>query len=305
VPSQDYDGHGFYVYAMELFRKAGHVFTSEPEFFNHSPERFVYFDNKADISLSAGQRAELRNFNNVSRLFSANGCIFFSLNLLTGKGQRSQAAHDIHTMIHPITNANGTVCIFRYNEEILLSFLGYGFRCVLSDWYPMEDDYGCLLEKLDIANMSIEREIDYFKDMVFSLAREYYWMGQPLTYAILPIDFISSAGIDGIDREKLDEFISNELTKAQRIYGDDYVEYNEFAAVKQRNISAELDLMLLELDDDDLFDDDEMDSIDDDSDELFDSDGEDVEKDIYEFDDVDPEIFRDPTLMVKWLKRNE
>ena len=27
-------------------------------------------------------------------------------------------------------------------------------------------------------------------------------------------------------------------------------------------------------------------------------------KDEYEFDDIDPEIFRDPLLMVKWLNRH-
>ena len=28
------------------------------------------------------------------------------------------------------------------------------------------------------------------------------------------------------------------------------------------------------------------------------------ERDEYEFDDVDPEIFRDPTKLVKWLNKN-
>ena len=36
-------------------------------------------------------------------------------------------------------------------------------------------------------------------------------------------------------------------------------------------------------------------------DEFFIDDAEDTEMDEYEFDDIDPEIFRDPTLMVKWL----
>ena len=30
-----------------------------------------------------------------------------------------------------------------------------------------------------------------------------------------------------------------------------------------------------------------------------------LEQDIYEFDDVDQEIFQDPTLMIKWLKKQE
>ena len=33
-------------------------------------------------------------------------------------------------------------------------------------------------------------------------------------------------------------------------------------------------------------------------------DAEENEPDVYEFEDVDPEIFRDPTLMVKWLRKH-
>ena len=42
----------------------------------------------------------------------------------------------------------------------------------------------------------------------------------------------------------------------------------------------------------------------DDDDEFFDEDAESENKDEYEFDDIDPEIFRDPLLMVKWLNRH-
>ena len=42
-----------------------------------------------------------------------------------------------------------------------------------------------------------------------------------------------------------------------------------------------------------------------DEDELFDVEQEDVDHDEYEFDNVDPEVFKDPTLLVKWLKKRE
>ena len=64
-------------------------------------------------------------------------------------------------------------------------------------------------------------------------------------------------------------------------------------------------MMLLEMDmdSDDLFGED-GDEDEDDSDDFGDEDSSEEEKlDIYEFDDVDPEIFRDPTLMVKWLNK--
>lgn len=295
-----YNGEDLYMYAMELFSETGHIFTSVPEFINHSSERFVYFDNKSGISLSRKQRLMLKNFDNVSRLFSVNGCCFFSINLLTIRKERSQMAHDIHTMLHPIVDSDGTICLFLHDEEIMLSFMGYGCRCILSNWHSIKDEYGCLSNLLDIANFSIEKGSEYFADMVYSLARCYYLYTQPSIYEILPIDFISNAGIDGIDREALDQYIESQTTAIQRAYGDDYVEYDETVHAEKSSIEDDLDMMLLEMDEDEEdnpFDEDIYTENDDDLD--FDE-----EKDEYEFDDVDPEIFLDPTLMVKWLEKN-
>lgn len=304
----DYDGESFYLYAMELFSETGHVFTSIPEFSNHSPEEFVYLDNKSETSLSREQRLMFRAFNNVSRLFSVNGCVFFSINLLTTKDERSQAAHDIHTMLYPFVSSEGTICLFRYDEEVMLSFIGFGHRCILSDWYPMEDDYAHLSGLLDITNFSLDRGTDYFADMIHFLARSYYLYGQPSTYEILPIDFISGAGLEGIDREALDQYIEDQLTAPQRKYGDDYVEYDESVYTKKDNIGEELDFIFLDIDDEDDNPFSEEIELDDkalDEDDLLGKNTEETIKDEYEFNDVDPEIFRDPTRMVKWLKKNE
>lgn len=304
----EHDGESFYTYAMELFFKAGHVTTSEPKFVNHSPERFVYFDNSGRVSLSPYQRLLFKMFDNVSHLFSTNDCSFFSMNLLTAGGKRSQVACDIHTMLHPIVRADGTICLFRFNDEVMLSFVGYGVRCLLSDWYPMDDNQGRLTEKLDIANVSLRSGYDYFSDMIYTLSRQYYLTPQPMVYELLPIDFISNTEFDKVDKEELNEFIAHELTTPQREYGDDYVEYDESSELQAIDISADLDLMLLEMDDDgsNPFGEEIESSEDDDEnsehDVLID---EYEQQDEYEFDDVDPEIFRDPTLMVKWLNRME
>ena len=277
------------------------------EFINHSPEQFAYFDNRTDVSLTREQRSLFKAFNNVSRLFSVNRCVFFSINLLTSKVNRSQAAHDIHTMIHPVVEADGTICLFCHDDEVMLSFLGFGLRCILSDWYPMADENETLLEKLDIANFSIVRGTDYFSDMIYLLARNYYQSGQPSTYELIPIDFISRAGVDEIDREALNQYVQDQLNAPLYEYGDDYVEYDESAQIQNTDIGADLDLMLLEMDDEDdnpFGEDIEPEDDLDDDDEFFDEDAESENKDEYEFDDIDPEIFRDPLLMVKWLNRH-
>jgi hypothetical protein len=85
---------------------------------------------------------------------------------------------------------------------------------------------------------------------------------------------------------------------AYRQYGDDYVEYDESAPTRREDIGSDLDLMLLDMDmenDDNPFGED----IEDDD---FGSDEDDfLTRDEYEFADVDPEVFKDPTLLVKLL----
>lgn len=303
----DDDGKSFYLYAMNLFSETGHVFTSIPEFVNHSSEQFIYFDNKPAASFSCEQRSMLRAFNNVSRLFSVNGCAFFSMNLLIAKRERSQAAHDIHSMLHPIVGFEGTICLFRYNEEVMLSFAGFGHRCILSDWFPMDDDIGNLSTRLDIANFSIDQGVDYFLDMVHLGARRYYIYSQPSLYEIFPIDFVSGAGLEGVSRAEFEQYMEYPLVALRREYGDDYVEYDDTVLSIEDTIGAELDLMSLEMDEEDThslgaeieMEDDTLDE-----DEFFDKNMDETAQDKYEFDGVDPEIFRDPVLMVKWLEKN-
>lgn len=297
----EYDEESFYTYAMKLLSSAGHVATSEPKFSNHSPEQFIYFDNKDEIYLSSNQRAMFKMFSCVSHLFSVHDCAFFSMNLLTTRGNRSQVAYDLHTMIHPIVEANATICLFRFNDEIMLSFVGYGSHCILSDWYFLDDNNEQLIDKLDIANISIRNGYEYFSDMVYALSRPYYLTSVPTVYELLPIDFISIESFDGVDREVLNQFIEYELAAPQREYCDDYVGYDESFKPQPLEINADLDLMLLEMDDEDdnpfgeeIENDDEVPEHD-----------EFEQQDEYEFDDVNPEIFRDPTLMVKWLNQVE
>ena len=297
----DFEGESFYQFAMTLFIEAGHVFTSIPEYHNHTAEQFIYFDNNTDTSLSPPERALLKHFNNVSRLFTVNECAFFSINLFTMRSERSILAHKVHSMLHPMVASNGTICIFRFEDEVMLSFMGFGYHCILSDWYPMFDPYDELLHRLDIINISIASSHEYFDDLIYSLAREYYKVGKTTSaFTLIPIDALMRLERDEISRDDLDAIIREEMFAVHKQYGDDYVEYDESALARNDNISSELDLMLLDMDmenNDNPFD-EEIDEDDTDS-----SNEEIFIRDEYEFDDVDPEIFRDPTLLVKLLKK--
>lgn len=298
----DFEGESFYRYTMALFFEAGHIFTPIPEYYNHSAEQFAYFDNKAGVSLSLNDRTLLKRFNNVSRLFTINKCVFFSINLVSMRSERSEYAHSIHSMLHPSIDADGTIFVFRFEDEVMLSFMGFGYRCILSDWYPMIDPHDALLHRLDIINISIDSGREYFNDLIYNLAREYYIVsGKAVTCDLLPIDSLTRIERDEITREDLDEIIHEKMLAAYREYGDDYIEYDdEVISIRNESISSSLDMMLLDMDIDDGNPFDE--EIEDDD---FESEDDAFTRDEYEFADFDPEVFRDPTLLVKLLKKQE
>ena len=171
----------FFECALALFAESGHTDATEPEFTNHSAKQFIYLDCDKNISLSRKQRDSLLLFDNISRLFTIKGISFFSLNLLVSSSERSQAAHNSHMLIQSVVNDQATICMFRLADEIILSFAGYGLTCILSDWYSSEDK---ILEKLDIANMTIANNREYFFDFVSIFARQYYFSNNAPTFTI-------------------------------------------------------------------------------------------------------------------------
>jgi len=314
----------FYRFAMKLFSEAGHADASLPVFVNHSPEQVVYFDNKDSVSLSKRQREELKNFQNVSYLFtlgdelfdnnSQHQIVFYSLELICRNSMRSQVAYDVHMLLYPIIGSEATVLLCKHEDKVLLSLAGYQQESILSDWYSIEGDYEDFVEKLHIANVSLKSAREYFFDLVYSTAREYYTYSvssEMTMYSLLPIDYFSRNEDGFIDREEIRDLIMNVLNSYLYEYGDDYVEQERYSLAKERalNVGAELDLMLLGMEDDEndnpfgeeLDDVDEYFEVDEYSEEL---EHEETEKDKYEFDEINPEIFKDPTLMVKWLEKN-
>lgn len=303
--SLDYDGCRFYERAMELFFEAGHAVTLKPEFINHTAEQIVYFDGDRDAFITKEQRQLLPLFNNISKLFTFNDCVFFSINLLSAQRYRSQTAHDIHVMIHTVMKKKGSVCIFRYDDEILLSFMGYGINCILSDWYSMDDDDCTLSAKLDIANMSLQSHYDYFADMVYTLGRPYYQYGYEGTiYELIPVDALEKIESGELSRNELDQIVKDRLAAAETEYGDDFVEYDDKIEIVSPDISADLDMMLLEMNDeeDNPFGEDIEDE---EEDDFFDEAEEETEKDYYEYESLDPALFEDPTLLVKYIKKQD
>lgn len=298
------NGDRLYEIALDFFYEAGHISKSEAEYINHSPTQFVYFDSVSSIGLSRDQRTLLHFFDNVSRLFTANRCAFFSIQLLTEMRHRSQLAYDIHMMIHPMAGTDGTICMFGFEDEVMLSFMGFGRgSCVLSDWYPMDDDTGELARRLDIINFSLKSGYDYFADMTYFLQRGYYSQDNiGSVYDLLPINFVEKLDNGELGRDDLDIIARDQQMAQERAYGDDYVEYDVSLVVNSAGVAEDLDLMLLDIDDTE--EENPFGEEVDEDEEFEDEDEEEESQDEYEFEDYDQEIFHDPELMVKWLRKH-
>lgn len=310
---RNFSGANFYQYATDLFVETGHMAASFPEFCNHSAEEYVFLDVLQDAVFSFAQRKRLKQFGCVSKLFTVDfltgvdgineKIAFFSIVLDTDSNEKSQAAFDIHTIIHQLTEAEGTVCIFLYEESVLISIAGFGLNCVLSDWFSVYDDTDELHDRLNIGEVCLDSAKAYLASLAYNIAREYYIYPPDPVFAaqrFLPADIFTGYDSDLISREELSDIVRKELYADIYAYGDDYVEHNEKIASHGIEISDELALMMLDLDeeDDNPFG-EELEPEDDlDHDEFAEE-----ERDDYEFEDVDPEIFKDPALMVQWLEQ--
>jgi TATA-binding protein-associated factor len=94
----------------------------------------------------------------------------------------------------------------------------------------------------------------------------------------------------------------------EKEYGFDFVDFGIGTNVSSIDISAELDLLTLEIDMDEELEESPFGEDNDFEDDSFDDeevDETEQEKDEYEFDDYDEDIFRDPLQMLKLLEAND
>lgn len=300
----------FYKYVLELFRDAGYTNQYNPIYINHSSEQVVYFDVEETVYLTSTQRKYIKNFNNVSYLFNIVDNIqkkiaFYSLEL-KNIDQRSQCACDVHDLLHSIIKVDASVLLIKYKDHLAISFYGYGQKYILSDWYNIDYDFEMLLKKIDIANISINSARDFFLDMIYSVARNYYIYPvdrESTSYNSIPINYFLN---DEYDRETLKEIILNEINNELYIYGDDYVEQTQNTKADDKSIDfdKEFDLMLIDINET------EDENIEENifGDEYFNDEFEDFERED-KIDDMlndieESEILNDPVAMVEWLNKH-
>jgi len=311
-----------YLLALELFQSSGYAVTSDVVFSNHSPEQVVYFDSKIDIYLSQVQRDMLKSITNISHLFNIDAGTFYlskedsvgfySIEIIGSKRYRSQIAYDTHCVLKPTLSGKGNVILYRFDEEIMLTVQGFDSDVYLSDWYHQSDDLEFLAERIHICNMSLSTARDFIIDFAYSSARWYYVYpitGEFAAYNMIPMNYYSVFEPLIFNYHEFKELVQSLIETAVVQYGDDYVEQSRIQNKEQPStidIQTELDLIALEVDldnNENMFGKEvESDNYQEVEDDFF----KDIQtKDEYEFQHIDTEIFNDPLLMIKYLKKFE
>ena len=311
----------FYEYVLSLLFEAGHVITPFPIYRNHTSNEALYIDSKEDVVLNRFDRGLLSLMDNVSLLADIKwpGVVdeldenvqIYSITVNFSNRCRSQSVADIHHLMQRYWNCTHSIVFFKHCEKYIVSFANNVCSHILSDWRNVGMDYDDIIDRICVGNISLTTSNEYFHDFLYAVAREYYIRPisfEEASYGLMPADYITKSLASDISfsKDEIKEIIQSNLVAFETVYGDDYVEpkYTGMEELNQHhNISAEIDRISFELELNSDIDDAQLEQFDFEE-EGFEEDNDDNFFDGYD-ENVDPAIFDDPVLMVKWLEKKQ
>lgn len=319
------NGSLFYEYVAALLQDSGHMVSSSPVYFNHSSKETLYFDSDNEVTLSQSERNLLSTIDNVSLLVElrwteSTGGFSETVNIYSvtvdfPNRTRSQNVTEVHRLLHKFWSCTHSIVFFENRGTYIISFADSKQSSILSDWFPVCADYDDVVNRIHIANMSLNSSHEYFEDFIYAIAREYYL--HPISFeeaslGMIPLGYlIPQADMDSsISKSEIKNMIRDNMKYFESIYGDDYVEpvfeghaelqeyYSLTDEIERISFELELSAGMEEDQDDDFAFEIEHENEDEtyDTDDIF---GEDFD------DDIDPAIYDDPVLMVKWLQKKQ
>ena len=315
------DNKLFYEYVLSLLFEAGHVITPFPIYRNHTSNEALYIDSKEDVVLNRFDRGLLSLMDNVSLLADIKwpGVVdeldenvqIYSITVNFSNRCRSQSVADIHHLMQRYWNCTHSIVFFKHCEKYIVSFANNVCSHILSDWRNVGMDYDDIIDRICVGNISLTTSNEYFHDFLYAVAREYYIRPisfEEASYGLMPADYITKSLASDISfsKDEIKEIIQSNLVAFETVYGDDYVEpkYTGMEEHNQHhNISAEIDRISFELELNSDIDDTQLEQFDFEE-EGFEEDNDDDFFDGYD-ENVDPAIFDDPVLMVKWLEKKQ
>lgn len=313
------DNMQFYEYVLSLLAEAGHVITSFPVYANHSASETLYIDSTKDVTVNRFDRELLTLIDNVSLLTDIHwhGIVddldenvqIYSITVNFPERILSQNIAVIHHLLQRYWSCSHSIVFFKNQNSMAISFADNDFSHILSDRLDIEKDFYDIVKRIDIGNMSVENSEDYFLDFLYVCARDYYTYPvsfEEASYGLMPLDYVSKSRLSDIpiSKEEIKEMIQHNLAFFDEIYGDNYVDpvctgMEDFT--KYHNISDEIDRISFELELGAEVE-EKFEEYDFEEDAAFDADDEFYAE--YDEEDLDPAIFDDPVLMVKWIEKH-
>lgn len=301
----DYEYITLYENALALFRKAGFTANLTPLSANHSFKQVVYLDSEKTIYVDQGT---LNCAFDISHLFDLGDAFFveetgsvisfYSVQLNCLAKHRSQMAHDIHSVLHASFSTDISVILFYHDANVMISIAGVDEDVILSEWYDFFYDFDKLADLLNIGQFSISSSHQFIIDLIYTIARAYYLepdLEGLSVYSIIPLTYYGNGPLENDNAEgalPLKEFIVQSIRDKELEYGDDYVQSEHGIVRDMSAIEDELARLSFEL---------ELQEEETEAPNFLEGTAGELEHDDYEYEDIDPEVFDDPTLMLQWL----
>ena len=301
----DYEYITLYENALALFRKAGFTANLTPLSANHSFKQVVYLDSEKTIYVDQGT---LNCAFDISHLFDLGDAFFveetgsvisfYSVQLNCLAKHRSQMAHDIHSVLHASFSTDISVILFYHDANVMISIAGVDEDVILSEWYDFFYDFDKLADLLNIGQFSISSSHQFIIDLIYTIARAYYLepdLEGLSVYSIIPLTYYGNGPLENDNAEgalPLKEFIVQSIRDKELEYGDDYVQSEHGIVRDMSAIEDELARLSFAL---------ELQEEETEAPNFLEGTAGELEHDDYEYEDIDPEVFDDPTLMLQWL----
>ncbi len=310
------EGKDFFEFVFSLLTESGHVVTSDPVYTNHSSKEMLYVDSTADVMVSNMDRQLLLEVDNISLLQELTwsgqesgvdeNVQIYSMEVNSLATCRSQDVARIHQLLCYYWSCTHSIVFFKSQNSFVISFADNLRSHILSDWYDFTEGGSILIEKLNIGTISLDSSNQYFEDFLFAVAREYYIYPisvEEASYGMIPIDYISNGLLLSLNSSKIDikAMIRSNLRTYETQYGSDYIEPRHTGIEEHadyKDVTDEIDRLSFELE---VANDDEVDYKPQDNVSNSDNCRDDEEL----FEDINPEIFDDPVLMIKWLEQSQ
>ena len=310
-----FNGFDFPGEALKFFHAVGHTIAVRPVIVADDILYCIYSELNYKAHFDDAERSAFSCISSLSHLFTIDDEVFcktrnavqyLSVVLKTAMKERTIFADIVATAFAKST-ADCLVILFRHDDMCMLSFSRkkYGSMTLFSDWFG-EADVTEIIQKVDIANLSLQSSDEFICDLIYIAARSYYTrpISRDYAHAEWSNQRLYVEGNEVYTVEKND-FI-NELMYAHiSEYGDDYIgEYNctdyqvDAIGINEYDfdlLELELDEMIangdLEFEDEDYTDED-IENVVDSSEHIF-------------AEEIPLEIMDNPIALLKWLSDNE